>query len=57
MTLQLLQRAAQKNWDISKLEGILASSDIDPTNSRILLQFWNNEREKVENVITHDMKF
>ena len=47
--LQLLQRAAQKNWDISRLEGTLTapSSDINPTNSRILLQFWNNEREKV----------
>ena len=44
---KLLQRAAQKNWDISKLESLLTSSDIDSTNSRILLQFWNNERDKV----------
>ena len=47
LCVQLLRRAAQKNWDIAKLEGVLASSDIDPTNSRILLQFWSNEREKV----------
>lgn len=44
---QLLHRAAQKNWDIAKLEGILSNSDIDLTNSRIMLQFWSNDREKV----------
>mmetsp|Transcript_19929 Transcript_19929/g.28648 ORF Transcript_19929/g.28648 Transcript_19929/m.28648 type:complete len:187 (-) Transcript_19929:123-683(-) len=48
---KLLRVAAFNNWDVSKFEEVLNSSNISPAHFRTALSFWTNEREKIHNSI------
>ncbi len=44
---QAIKKAAISNWDPSRFEEVLSSSDISPNHLKIIVQFWVNERDKV----------
>lgn len=45
--MQVLEKAAEENWDATKLERLLKKCPLSADNKKILVLFWTNERDKV----------
>jgi hypothetical protein len=46
---ELLKRAGEGYWDVSKMEVILKRVKLDTPHANIVLGYWSNEREKIHN--------
>jgi hypothetical protein len=55
---ELLTKAGENNWDENKMEKVLNRIQLSSEHTKILLNFWGNERNKVSiNYLIHVIYF